>query len=397
MRRYSADEEQRIRTQDLVREWTQSGLLDAAQGETLGASLRVELRRTNPFLRAGLALFTALIIAAFVALVVTSLDLHDRVPFAIVTSLSAIACIGVAEFLVGSLRCYRFGVEEVFAMAAVVLLAISADELASAPGMTLRWLPRVVGLLVASTGAFALYRRFGFVYAALGSLVCAAAIPFQLDLAASVQRALAAAVIGAAFGVARSKRLTSGREYPGDEYSILQAAALAGVYVALNVQITGLPGWGIGWPSASVTPWFYWCTYALTWILPAVGFRLGIRDRDGALVDVSLLLAIVTLVTSKPYLGWARNTWDPIVFGIVLIGAAVAIRRWLENGPGGARDGWTAARILEKDRAALSLLGVASALVPPGLVAGRPAPHPETPAPQFGGGRSGGAGGGDTF
>jgi hypothetical protein len=114
-------------------------------------------------------------------------------------------------------------------------------------------------------------------------------------------------------------------------------------------------------------------------------------------MDVSLVLALVTLVTSKPYLGWARHTWDPIVFGIVLIGVAVAIRRWLDSGPRGERDGWTAARILEKDRAALSVLGVASALVPPGVVSGSPSPGAEPPAPQFGGGRSGGGGGGDGF
>lgn len=55
MRRYSADQEERVRLQAAVREWTRSGLLDPAQGETLGAELRLSLRRTNPFLRAVLA------------------------------------------------------------------------------------------------------------------------------------------------------------------------------------------------------------------------------------------------------------------------------------------------------------------------------------------------------
>ena len=63
MRRYTDDEEERIHLQGEVREWTRSGLLDAAQGEALAAELRVDLRRTKPFLRAVLALFTALIVA----------------------------------------------------------------------------------------------------------------------------------------------------------------------------------------------------------------------------------------------------------------------------------------------------------------------------------------------
>jgi hypothetical protein len=388
MRRYSADEEERIRMQERVREWTESGILDTAQGEMLTASLRVDLRRTNPFFRSGLALFTALIIAAFVLLVIDALGLRDDVAIAAVTGVAAIACIGIAEFLVATYRCYRFGVEEMFAVAAVVLLAITGLELGSGTHVTGQWL-KIIGLLVGSIGAFGLYRRFGFFYAALGSLVCATAIPFQLNLAPSLQRVLAAAVIGSLFLVARAKRLHYREDYPGDEYGVLQAAALAGVYAALNVQLSdGL---------YRVDGWFYWCTYVLTWILPFVGLRLGIRDRDRELMDVSLVLAAVTLVTSKPYLGWARNTWDPIVFGLVLIGLAVAIRRWLENGPRGERDGWTAARILEKDRAALSLLGFASALVPPGVVSDSPSPRTEPPASQFGGGRSGGGGGGNDF
>ena len=54
---YSAEDEYRIRTQALVREWTKSGLLDPSQGVVIEAELRVDVRRTNLFLRAGLALF----------------------------------------------------------------------------------------------------------------------------------------------------------------------------------------------------------------------------------------------------------------------------------------------------------------------------------------------------
>jgi hypothetical protein len=385
MRRYSTDVEERVRLLGLVRDWTQSGMLDPAQGEALGASLRVELRRTNPFLRAGLALFTALIITAFVGLVLTFLDLREKVSIVAVTGVAALACIGIAEFLVTTYSCYRFGVEEVFAVAAVVLLAISGHELVSVQPQTLRWLPNVVGLLIGSVGAFGLYRRFGFIYAALGSVVCAAAIPFQLNLPPELQRVLAAAVIGSVFVIARVKRRHYGDDYPGDEYAVLQAGAIAGVYAVLNVQLSAGMGQGHGHGL------FYWCSYGITWILPLVCLRLGIRDRDRALMDVSLALAIVTLTTSKEYLGWARNTWDPMVLGIGAIGVAVAVRRWIERGPGGERNGFT----LDPDRDAQSLLSVASALVPPGLGSGDAPSRPDPP--EFGGGRSGGAGGGAGF
>ena len=53
------------------------GCSTRAQSEALAAELRVDLRRTNPFLRAGLALFTTLIVAALVGLVMVSLDIRN--------------------------------------------------------------------------------------------------------------------------------------------------------------------------------------------------------------------------------------------------------------------------------------------------------------------------------
>ncbi len=399
MRRYSPEEEERIHTHDLVREWARSGLLDATQGERLGAELRVELRRTNPFLRAGLALFTVLIVAASVGLLIEFLDLSGDFATSVITVIAAVVCIGLAEYLVGVWRCYRFGVEEALAVASVVLLGISGAELTSSFDTGLHWLPEVVALLLGAAGALGLYRRFGFVYAAFGSIVCAAAIPFQLDLSvafpsqfylsAAIQRVLAAAVIGSVFVVVRSKRLKHRDDYSGDEYGQLQAAAWAGVYLVLNVQVS--PGW------YSVDGLFYWFTYAATWVLPLTGLWIGIREKDRELMDVSLVLALVTLATNKPYLGWPRHTWDPSLLGAFLIAIAVVIRRWLSNGPGGERHGFTPARLLDKDNAALSMVGTASAFAHPDLHE-RAAPPPAEPAaPDFGGGRSGGGGGGDSF
>lgn len=382
MRLYSQDVEERIRAQGLVREWTRSGLLDAAQGERLGAELRVELRRTNLFLRAALALFTGLIIAASVALLGTVLDLRGHIATAMITGIAAFACIGLAEYLVLKFRCYRFGIEEALAVGAVVLLGISAGEMVSWFHAELQGLPVAIALGVGVAGGFALYRRFGFVYAALGSMVCAAAIPFQLELPATSQRVLAAAVIASAFVVARAKRLKYKDEYPGDEYGHLQAAAWVGMYLVLNVQL--IPGWG------TVERWFYWCTYAATWALPLTGLGLGIREKDRELMDVSLMLTLVTLLTNTAYLGRSPNAWDPCVLGIGLIGIALIVRRWLSAGPGGERRGFTSARFLDKDRALLSHVSTASVIAQPGVAPARA--EPEAPPPEFSGGRSGGGG-----
>jgi uncharacterized membrane protein YgcG len=113
-------------------------------------------------------------------------------------------------------------------------------------------------------------------------------------------------------------------------------------------------------------------------------------------MDVSLVLALVSVLTNKAYLGSQQHAWDPCILGVVLMTMAFAIRRWLSNGPGGERHGFTAARLLERDRAVLSAVGTASGFVRPGATEG--APSRVEPAPSdFDGGRSGGGGASGSF
>ena len=376
--RPTLDDERRIRAQALVREWTRSGLLDPSQGAALGEQLRVDVRRTNVFLRVGLALFTALIISASVMLIVVVLDLDDAIPSAIVTGISAVACVALAQHLVARRRFYRFGVEEALAVGSVALMAISAAALTYGQNRSHAGNgPLVAGLLVGAGGGFGIYLRFGYVYAVIGAIACTAAIPFQLELTDTTQRALAAAALAVAFVAARAKWRQSPDDYPGDDYALVQGAAWAGLYLVLNLHLTG---------SLTEGP-FYWFTYAMIWALPLAGVHLGTRHKDRPLLDVSLVMTLVTLLTNKAYLRWPRHEWDPIVLGVILMAAAIAVRRWLSNGPNGQRAGFTPARILSTDTGAVTMLGTASARVHPDA-----APFPDRNEGGFDGGRSGGGG-----
>lgn len=134
----------------------------------------------------------------------------------------------------------------------------------------------------------------------------------------------------------------------------------------------------------------------MIWLLPAAGLWLSIRDRDRPLLDASLAMGLATLLTNKPYLGAARKPWDPILLGLLLIGAAIVVRRWLANGDTGSRHGFTARRLLRSDTETRAAVAIASA-----ALHGTPAhPHsdPSSPDPfKGGGGRSGGAGAGGSF
>jgi hypothetical protein len=389
MRLYSESDERHVRAQAEIRGWKDAGLISASQTETLLAENRVELKRTNVFLRAALALFTALVVAAVVFFVMEFLSLHGATAVTIVTGVAAVGCFFAAQMLIGMFGLYRFGVEEMLAACSVILLSIAVSQFWTS------WESSVsVALVTSAAGGFAVYRRFGFVWAAFAGMCCAAAIPFQFGtLPLSAARVLSAAILGLVFLVVRPKRTRDGEEWPGDDYGVLQAAALMGVYLVLNLHL--LSWWDYYRPivrPAEVHGGFYWLTWVLTWILPAAGLVLGVRDKDRPLLMVSVAMAIVTLVTNKPYLGWERHTWDPMLLGVLLIAVAVVLRRWLSTGADGARYGFTAARIFREKDSVLTLLSAAPFPVKPHAHA--PAP---TPPSGFDGGRSGGAGGGAGF
>jgi hypothetical protein len=308
---------------------------------------------------------------------------------------AAAAFVLLAELLAEKFRWYRFGVEEACASAAIVLCAVGTALI------TGRWSwdgpgdgQAFVGLIAGSAAASAVYRRFGYVYAAVAAMLCAALAAFQLPMPTSMQRLLAAAILIGCFLAARRRRLRYRDEFPGDEYGIIQASAWAGVYAVLNLHLNVDPLFFSG--SSDPPSAFYWATFAVTWILPAVSLRLAIRERDRLLLDASLILAVLTLVTNKPYFGLARKPWDPILFGVLLITVAVVVRRWLAAGPGGSRAGITGVHLLRSDQRPTTVVSTASGAFHPALTHQHGGPPPDDPF-KGDGGRSGGAGGGAAY
>ena len=382
MRIYTDADERRIHAQREVGSWLRNRLIDDAQAARLEEDIRVDFVRTNIFMRIGLGAFTAVVVAAAVLLLIELLDLRGDGSIGLIAGMSAVVAFIAAEGLTRSYRLYRFGVEEALAMGAVVLFATSAALLASASGW--RFDREIaVWLGAAACGSFVVYLRFGFVYAALSAIACAAFVPFQLHWANPLQRAAAAAVCGVIFLIVRPKRVRLGTDWPGEKFGYIQAAAWAGIYIALNVKLF---------------PWivvsgggFYWFTYLATLVLPALGLAIGIKGKDRPMLNVSIAMAIVSLATNKPYLGFARYSWDPILLGLLLIGVAIGLRRWLAKGVDGHRAGFTATPVAIEQRSLLTLLSAAPIPVAPRVEA------PHATGGQFEGGRSGGGGASGSF
>ena len=110
------------------------------------------------------------------------------------------------------------------------------------------------------------------------------------------------------------------------------------------------------------------------------------------LLDASILMLLGTLMSNKPYLGSARYPWDPIVFGLLLMGVAIAIKRWLASGANGIRHGFIG------DAPAGVGAGTARRLQQRGRAVPARRARNRSPRPNLGGGgRSGGAGASGNF
>jgi uncharacterized membrane protein YgcG len=133
----------------------------------------------------------------------------------------------------------------------------------------------------------------------------------------------------------------------------------------------------------------------MIWLLPASGLWLGLAKKDRLLIDVSIAMTLLTLSTNKRYLGWEVHSWDPMLLGVLLMTAAIVIRRWLQSGPSGERDGYTALRLLRSDERKLAAVSIASSVMQPHT---SNANHTDSPHDfRGGGGSSGGGGASGTF
>ena len=385
MNAYTVEEERAIRTGRLVQDWTASGVLADEQRAALLPELQVDLRRTNRFLRVTLFLFGLMILQSAAGLL--AIVMRDALGAAFLCLLAAAGSFALANLLVTRYRLYRFGVEEAAAVASIIFAGVAGallfDEAADFGDA-----PITGGLVAAAAMSLVVFRRFGYLYAALSAMVCAAALPFVPGDSDVVHRVSAIVVLLLIFAMARTARRRHGADFPAETHALIEAAAWLGIYVILNLKVSS---W-LSTPADRTA--FYWLTYVGTWLMPAVGLWIAVRERHRALLDVSVVMALVTMTTNKPYLGAVQKPWDPIVFGIFLIGVAIGVRRWLAAGVDGSRHGFVPRRMLESERERVGLVATVS-VVHQGPVNEAPK-APQEPA-IGGGGRSGGAGSSGTF
>jgi hypothetical protein len=404
VRAYSAFSEEALRARDLLKDWAGGGFLTEAQYQVMQQETVCDLRRTNMFLRLVLFLFTLIIVGAVVALFRVNFPKQPGVdPTSIILLIFAGITYAATEYSVSQAHLYRYGIEEAFAVCSVGLLC-AGIQFTFFEGHAYSPAPHATESLVLAAGAIAslwIWRRFGLAYSFLAAMIFVVFLPGYWTSSQSTRHLIVVAFYAAGLFTVAALRPRYCFTYLNHEYSIAEALLWLGIYLAINLQLPSLNlfeqlGLGRGpQPTTEFSRPFYWTTWVLTWCLPPAVLARGLLRKDRFVIAVGAVTAILTFVTNKPYLGWPRHTWDPMLLGALLIGVALFIRHWLAKGPRGIRHGFTAQRLSGKDKTWMSAGATVIGLVTPNAIT--PRPQSDSSDVHFGGGDSGGAGASSDF
>ncbi len=405
MRLYSASSEESLRACKLLADWAGEGFVTQKQYQQLKQETVSELRTTNIFLRLVLFLFTLISVwAAATLFFVVFLPHSSEQTQGIFLLIGAALSYAAAELAASQGRLYRYGIEEALAVGSVVFLCMGMDCILFSGRPLLPASDAAHSLVPAAGAVFSLWiwRRFGLWYAFLAAMIFAVFLSGYWTSSDAAQRAIVVLVYVVELICIAALRTRHRFDYLEDGYSAAEAFLWVGIYVAVNLKLlsSNLPArwWGGGGSAVAAheyAGWFYWTTWMLIWVLPPVILVRGVWLKDRFVIAVGGVVAVLTFISNKPYLGWPRHTWDPMLLGLLLTGVALFLRRWLARGPGGVRGGFTAARLSGKDKRWMNASSAVLGLVTPHSIT--PSPQPTTAEVRFGGGASGGGGAGGDF
>jgi hypothetical protein len=391
---YTNEQEERLFIRGDARTWARSGLITDEQLGIIDSRTDPGLSRTNVFFRILFFLFTNTCMQAVIGFYVFVVGVRGEVSIAWAALAFGVVMSGLAEYLAGRKSFYRYGIEEALALAGMALACTGIVIFISLLHIELRLLITTAALL-ASACAFWLYLRFGFLYAAVISVACACVVPFQLSLPPESERSILAMLLVLILLTSIRAESFEAMDFKKKRGAMLQACLLAGIYLAVNLRLPelGRAYWGHSGmfyrPFAGFPPLFYWATYGLTFLVPALGLYHGLKSRKRIVINVSLIAALLTLATNKDYLGFKHYAWDPAILGVVMVVAAIVLMRWLANGTQEARNGFTSQNLLKPENHGINLAELGAALLPGAIQANLPHASPDRP---FAGGQSGGGG-----
>ena len=391
MRIFPAEEESKLYELELARGWARSGLISQDQLSAMETGLGPTLAQAGWVIRLLFFAFCAcaqLALCDYLTAGIRIQSLEGRYLLG-----TAVLCYALGEFLIRWFRLHRFGVEEALLAGAAVQFSIGL-YLVMPEKFGFFTHDRAFAACCAAAALCAwLYKRCGYLYATFAAIVALSVAVGCLALPEQPTRIWLACLYCLLLAVTL---LRDEPEHEKDDRMFVRAALFMWTYLVLNLrlnEIANVPGLP-GRPSlyngeAIATGFFYWTTFALIWALPAAGMFWGVKRRQRPILAASAVMALITVMTYKPYLNWQRHSWDAALLGAAMMALAAWLTLWLDSGPESRRAGFTARpAIMARDEG----LGAAALLAAAAAGTAAQAPATEKPGFEGGGGSSGGGG-----
>ena len=377
MRIFPAEGEERAYNHERLRDWRAAGLLAADKADEARALAGEAPVHAAWPLRILLFGFATLTLAALSALMLK--DLKGRAESAAVAWILAAGAIAAAEAMIRRFKVRRFGAEEALVAGAVVLIAYGAERLCLNGS---RWhFSTMIFSATLAVGAGAAYLRYGYRLASFGAAVALGVFVGSLECGEHTTRVLLAALYAVLLIAATWWPDLPRRER--ERLEIVRFFLALSVPLSLNLRLDGLLQ---SWSRSPATDAFGLATLAAIFLIPLAWLAWGARSRSRTILWAGGIGLLVAQCSIKPYLGLTRNAWDPAVLGLELMLVALALKRWLDSGPGGRRGAYSSEALGESGPG--TTVGLLAS-----VVAASPSSAPASQdRPQGGGGTSGGAG-----
>ena len=332
-------------------QWHRQRLLTDAQIDAVRRSFPFEFRQTNGFLEVGLFLFTVVAILSCYLLPATAIGslLDDRTTSGLFNIASGIGIGLVGRLLINRRQLYRNGVDNAFVVMLTGFLAFGSNQflptdltIATYCLLTLPLLLLVLWYYGDTLIAFVTLATFyAFVFDGILSFSWGkAALPFVMM-----------AVSGGLFMLVRQ---IDKSPYYADPLNLAQWVALivlaaGGNYFVVR-ELNGLlmdavPGQPVPANAPEIAlSWLFWL---LTFAIPAAYLQLGLTRKNRMLIILGGLGLIAAVITLHEYTALLPLNVALTLGGLVLIGLAVAIIRFLsqptavEGRPANYRNGFT--------------------------------------------------------
>lgn len=380
MRIFPPEEEDRAFRHERLRDWRSAGLLAADKAGEAGTAAGEAPAHAAWPLRILLFGFAALALGALAVLALK--DLKGRVDSAITAWTLAAAAIAAAEAVIRHLKVRRFGAEEALITGALVLVAYGAER-GFQSGTRWHFSTSVFAATLA-LGAGAAYLRYGYRLASFGAAVALGVLVGSFEYGVHATRVLLAGLYAVLLAAAIFWPDLPRRER--ERLEIIRFFLALSVPLCLNLRLERL---FYSSHQSPVTDAFGLATFAAIFVIPLVWLAWGARERSRTILWAGGISLLVAQCSIKPYLGLKRNAWDPAILGLELMLLALALKRWLDTGPGGRRGAYSSEALGDcGPGAAAGLLASAVAASPSAQPSAQD--HPKGGGGSFGGGGASG-------